>query len=361
MWSLDNHDVLFVRRKPRPASSSTPNHAAGLAKVRIDTAETQNVLDSIVHDPVPSVANDFFATVAMDGERIFYTTRIPQAPSQITLFQPRSHTRVYRFHPLDSSLPIGALSLCPLAGEPRLALRLATRLGWSPPAFCHPPDEKITPLVPDDSARWNWIVAIALAARDVITDASSGDGNTPARPTLLPLPGEFTKGDDAGLSLNRLALVGRGLCDRPADSAELDPPTRDFLLEMRLFFNYLLEDYGAVKAALPALEPLARSTGLRERLIGLRAQVDLGLGDVPKARDAMACLRASSTAAPRLIEETSRGYVLAPAPSVQSGWAWALSERILRGPSTVARRPKPAAAEDDAVGFPQLRPAVPDN
>jgi hypothetical protein len=395
VWSLDNHELLFVRRgspveKPKAADPLTEalrarirngadrgpkldktkggESVAGLAKVRIDTAETQVVIESIVHEPIVDAPNELFTAVAMDGERVFYTTRLPKSPSQITYYRPRSRDRVSRFHPLDQSMPIGALSLCPVAGAPRLAFRLAGTTGWSPPALCDlpnekpaPSNEKLTLVVPDDAARLRWIITIAMAARDLIAETSASDEIPPARPTLLPLPGEFPQSEDAGLRLNRLARLGRELCDRPTESASLDPSTRDFLLEQRLIFDYLLEDYAAVRAALPILEPVAKTSDLRERLIGLRAQVDLALGDVSKARDAVQCLRASSPGPRRLIEESGGGFVLAPEPPPKSDWTWTLAERIDHGPSTVVRHNEPAPADDGLIEFPQLRPVAPED
>jgi hypothetical protein len=248
------------------------------------------------------------------------------------------------FNPFDWTVPVGALAVSP-TGE-ALALRVGPPGMLSPPALCDPETERLTLLVPDDSARAEWLGLILTTARTLLrVHYGTADG---ARPTLLPMPGEVPNDQQVLVRLRRLAKLGRPLCDRAPGAPPIDPSLAPQLAEARLFFDYLLRDYRGARAHLVEVEARTTRPDRRFRLLGLRAQIELGLGDVEQARGVVAYLRDTRPRPALRIEETPLGPVVGPAPGAADATAWLdpLSGRI----EALARRSASAAGTRDASG-----------
>ena len=96
--------------------------------------------------------------------------------------------------------------------------------------MCDLETEKLTPLVPDDNARLEWLATTISTVRTLVLSQVPGpvvDNETAERPTLLPAPGEIPLPQEINLRCGRLARIGRSLCDRPSD-APADPCSRKF-------------------------------------------------------------------------------------------------------------------------------------
>jgi hypothetical protein len=159
----------------------------------------------------------------------------------------------------------------------------------------------------------------------------------------MPVPGELRQGTEVLARLRRIGRYGRPLCDRPAGSTGADASLDDFLAEARLFFDVLREDYPAALASLDALEPRLDSGDWRQRLLSLRAQIYLATGDLDRARETIAFLRAREGRAPRRWETTPAGIVLTTDPAAGSGFSGYLSQRLddrVKAATGRARKPE---------------------
>jgi len=147
------------------------------------------------------------------------------------------------------------------------------------------------------------------------------------RPTLLPVPGELPAHSEIAGRLRRLGGIGRPLCDRPVDSPPASPALLDLLAEARLFFDYLREDFNAALVSLETLEPRLTTRDHRARLLGVRAQVFLGLKQTDQATKTIALLRVID-AKPRLrFEQSASGPALIDEAARTRSWPSYLTER----------------------------------
>ena len=200
----------------------------------------------------------------------------------------------------------------------------------APPAVCDLATERLTPLVPDDSARVEWISTFVTAAHDLletVLPAATVDGVAVERATLLPIPGEFASAPQIGSRLRRLGRLARPLCDRPAGAAPAPPELLALLDEARLFFDYLREDYHAALDSLERLEARTSSPDERLRLLSLRAQIFLGQGATDRAAETIAFLETVPRASSTRLEITPAGPVLTGEDDPRRRWPSYLSSR----------------------------------
>ena len=232
-------------------------------------------------------------------------------PTVISWFRLRTKETYKRFHPIDTAFQVGALAVSP--DGKTLAMRVGGPGYLAPPAVCDLATERLTPLVPDDSARVEWISTFVTAARDLletVLPAATVDGVAVERATLLPIPGEFASAPQVGSRLRRLGRLARPLCDRPADAAPAPPELQALLDEARLFFDYLREDYHAALDSLERLEARTSSPDERLRLLSLRAQIFLGQGATDRAAETIAFLETVPRVSSTRLEITPAGPVL---------------------------------------------------
>src|SRR5690606_8001186 len=102
------------------------------------------------------------------------------------------------------------------------------------------------------------------------------------------------------------------------------------------FFTYLHADrrggnYRAAGDALDALDALVTSPAARFRLLCLRAQVDLGLGETARARQLIRHLRDTTTWPLGRLEETPAGLALTPLTPPDRAWLDLLESSTLPG------------------------------
>jgi hypothetical protein len=241
------------------------------------------------------------------------------------------------------SVPLGALAVSP-AGR-QLALRVGPPDILSPPALCDPETEALTLIVPDDAARAEWIATLVATARSIVRrpDRPAGRRRAPGR-AGHPAAGPRRAGrnDPAAARLRQVGRLGRPLCDRPADAP---PPAR------RCGPCWTRPGCSSTTSA-PIIGRPGRA-GRRSRarttqpdrtlqLLGVRAQIYLGLGDLERARATISYLNAARPGA-----SAGRDGPRRPGPEPRGRPARGLAHlpgRAVRGPGARRRlgRPRPA-------------------
>jgi hypothetical protein len=339
VWSRDSTTLLVVQNPAGKAGSET---GAELLRVGLDGSPAEKLRSLLVEqvkERVPLGVASF--TFDRDQEELFFTTHMDRVQNLITVTGRRLNENLARFNPLDPVVPLSALAVAPAAR--RLALRVGRPGVLSLPALCEPQSEQLTPIVPDDSARCEWLALLNAAGRSILAERLNLKADLPPgdRPTVLPMPGELPKDDMASLRLGRIVKAGTALCDRPGDSQELDKDVKALFLESRLFFDYLRDDLKSARSDVEALNTAELTPDQRARLLGLRAQIDFGLGDLFRARTTTNYLK-QMVAPVQVYQETPSRIVLARDPRAGDQWAEALAKRLASDPVPAAAGSEPA-------------------
>jgi Tol biopolymer transport system component len=328
-WSRDNETLLVIARRSGPRAARAPSQQVELLRVGVDSGQVERIAHMTTE---PIGRDDLFhgASFSLDhsGDDLFYTSDVEGQPTVITWFRPRTRETYKRFHPIDTAFQVGALAVSP--DGKRLAMRVGGPGYLAPPAVYDLATERLTPLIPDDSARVEWISTFVTAARDLletVLPAAMVDGVPVERPTLLPIPGEFGSAPQVGARLRRLGRLARPLCERPAGAAPAPPELQALLDEARLFFDYLREDYHAALDSLERLEARTSSPEERLRLLSLRAQIFLGQGATDRAAETIAFLETVQRVSPARLESTPAGPVLTREDDPHRRWPSYLSAR----------------------------------
>ena len=329
VWSRDNESLLVVARRSSHRAPRAPSQQVELLRVGVETGH----LERITHMTTEPIGRDGLfrgASFSFDrgGDDLLYTSDVEGRPSEIFWFRLRTKETWRRFHPIDTAIQIGALALSP--DGKTLAMRVGGAGYLAPPAVCDLATERLTPLVPDDSARVEWISTFVTAARDLLETAlppATVDGNPVERATLLPIPGELESDTQVGPRLRKLGRLARPLCDRPTDAPPAPPALQALLDEARLFFDYLREDYRAALDSLERLEARTSSPDERLRLLSLRAQIFLGQGAADRAGETIAFLETVPHVAAAGMEITPAGPLLTDEDGPRRRWPSYLSSR----------------------------------
>lgn len=322
-----------------------------LVRVWLDQARLEPVR-SLVNEPFTDPNGLQSASFAQDpdGVQIFYTIVAQGRKTQVSWYITRDNAVRSTFHPVDESVPIGALAL---PGNASGVVPLAFRAGGdgglnAVVGLCDPVTQKVTPFVPDDAARLEWIALLADTARALLAEhpALTADGMAIERATILPGPAELQANGQNLPRIQHLARVGRPLCDRPANVPPATPQVQARLDQARLFFDYLLldeerprESYRAALADLEAVEASATNPDQRLRLLCLRAQIDLGLGERDRARSTLEYVREAIRHDATELEPTATGYRHIGKPRPLTAWLG-----MLRADTASTRTPGAANA-----------------
>jgi hypothetical protein len=253
-----------------------------------------------------------------------------------------------RFHPLDIAIRLGAVAILPEGRE--VAVRAETVRDLCPPLLCDPTAETVRVLLPDAATRSEWLATLVETAQELLElglPRAAVDDRPVQRATLLPIPGEIPATNPLSFRLKRLGRLGRTLLDQPlgdpsSASASREAPAES-ADELRLFFDYLQEDYAAAEDDLRLVEGRPAPLDRRLRLVSLRAQILQGKGEKEAARDVAAYLVSAQERAPRLIEDTPAGFASSVTEDPSRGWPRYLADRLsgkLNESNTVAVEPE---------------------
>lgn len=371
-WSRDGQTIMTLRARPTRRNRPAPSEPVELIRVRAETGKVAPVRP-IAGSPAPDLPlADVSFAIDREGANLLYTTGAAGGGSLIVWCRPLDDVVLKRFHPLDVSVPIGALALSPTANGPEFALRVGPPGPKALAALCDLKTEKLRPIVPDDPTRLAWVRLLMETSRHLLggdaADRADGgpfhNGAVPAaeaRPTWLPLPGDHAPGGELAVRLRRLGRIGRPLCDRPPTAPPLPPAASTALAEARLAFDYLKGDFVSALAALDAFEPTVTDPDHCLRLLGVRAQLAMAVGDLQRARHAVALIRESSTRPVLQVEQVGAGYVTTPAVGPARPWPDALEARLefLGRPAADPTEPVYEPARPGANQDPDLAPVAP--
>ncbi|HEV3121432.1 MAG TPA: biopolymer transporter Tol [Isosphaeraceae bacterium] len=365
-WTRDSRAVVVVQSKVMRTAAGFSIEQVDLVRLRVDQGRPER-LKSLTDDPAgrPKAFRGVTFTFDRDAEELFLSVAYDAQPSCITWVRPRENAVYKVFNPFHVSVPISSVAVSP-AGK-HLAMRVGPRKTFTPPALCDLETEKLIPLVPDDAARLEWLATIMATARTIMRGQVPGpvigggppahelaqpakleqltgrkrrialrhmtDPQVPDRPTALLVPGEMPRQQEAALALRRLGQIGRTVCDRPAEAPPADAEFQTLLDEARLFCDYLQDDYKAALADLEAVDRHTVDPDHRLRLMGLRAQIYLGLGDSERAAGTAAYAQANQAHPMRRLEMTPSGPTLTTEPTNAGRWAEFLVQKAesLRG------------------------------
>ena len=328
-WSRDKRSVMVVSRRQARPPKDPAGTVTALVKVSIDGGIKEDL--TLPADPRegdrPELGTSF--SFDQDEEALFFSDDADGDQSIVCWFLPRGRVVHKKDNPIDFTIRLSSFAVTP--GGKTLAFRAGGPDYFAPPGLWELPNiqstGRFTPLIPDDSARLEWIATLIASARRLLLSGlpavTSENGRSIERATSLPIPGELAANQDNVDRLRRLGKLGRfgkSLCDRPFDKAEVKPAVRDQVDEARLFFDYLRGDYDAALRSLESLEARATSPDHRLRLVSLRAQIFMGNGQEERTERTIEFLQSLERKAPQRIEMTPEGPTLTTEDAPNQGW-----------------------------------------
>jgi Tol biopolymer transport system component len=329
LWSRDGKSVLTVSRRSMQRGP-TPFWLTELVRVQIDSGTVESTArlstDAFGRDHKSPTTS---YSLAQDRDDLFYANDVEGQPSTVVWFRPRSGETFNRFHPVDFVLRLGGLALSP--GGKVLALRFGSPGPGMPAGLWDSGSMRFSPLVPDDACRVEWLRLLIESTMPLLRGAmpaAAVQGRAVERATVLPIPGEIPQNQELAVRLRQIGRIGRPLCDRPVGAAPGDPAVDVFLDEARLFFDYLRDDFPAALTALEALEGHTATPDHLLRLLSLRGQIFLGMGEPERAIDVVTYLLGQDQRRPRQLETTPAGFAWAETPAQDSGWPSYLNQRL---------------------------------
>lgn len=348
-WSRDSRSLLAISRRVTERGFGRSRQVE-VVRVHLESGHHETAAPIAADAPGrDKVVRGVAFTADRDLEDVFSSVDYEGQPAAVVWYRPRTMETVHRFNPLDEiSVRVGALALSP--DSKVLAVRMGPDDAGATLGLWDVGTRRFDLLESDDASRVAWLTLLVESAGKLLgvcLPRPTVGGRAIERPTVLPLPGEIPQGQEIALRIRRLGRHGRSLCDRPPGSEGADPRLDEFLAEARLFFDILSEDYASALAALEALEARTTLPDRRVRLLGVRAQILLGLGDFERAGDVVGYLRSLESRVPSRLEVTPAGAVLVEEPSPTHGWARYLAQRL--DDRTRSRR-SPAVGEDEPPG-----------
>ncbi|WP_406700833.1 biopolymer transporter Tol [Singulisphaera sp. Ch08] len=321
-WSRDKRSVMVVSRRKARAPKELAGMVTALLRVSIE-GEAKDDL-TLPTDPRegdrPELGTSF--CFDQDEEALYFSDDADGDQSIVCRFLPRGRAVHKKDNPIDFTIRLSSFAVTP--NGKTLAFRAGGPDFFAPPGLWDVPTGRFTPLIPDDSARLEWIATLVASARQLLGSGLpavvSENGRSIERATELPIPGELAANLPITGRLRRLGRVGKTLCDRPFDKAEVQPAVRDQVDEARLFFDYLRGDYDAALRSLESLEGRVTSPDHRLRLVSVRAQIFMGKGQVERADRAIEFLRSLERKAPQRLEMTPAGPTLTTEDTSNQGW-----------------------------------------
>jgi hypothetical protein len=341
VWSRDGQSVRVARigedrdeLEPRRGPGRRRGQAIEIIQIPLQ-GDGMRPSRRLAQQPIP-VATDLRSidfTFDADGEVLFLATNVADQASQVSWILPRQQMTYKRFPLVDDSLDLSGLALDP-TGQ-KLALRIGGADTSAPVGVCDLQTGEFTPLVPDLEAAevWTALLVDRVAGLVELLDrvARRPSPTTPVMPrlSLLPAPGEASAASQAlATRLQRMGRIGRQVI-----GAQPDLDSTPALIAARLAFAYLRESadgsgYREAHAALERITTEPLDVELRDRLACLRAQIDLGLGELDRAQAVIAELRSQPHRTSEYLEETGYGPTLTTRLDPTREWLVTLEKAI---------------------------------
>ena len=359
VWS--KQAIILLVRSSKVELRGGPKPSSSLLRFPIDGGKPEPLVLNIEVNRRDRSGVINAASIDRDAENVFLAEEVAGPMSEITWFRPRSRETLKRFNPVEHPIQLTALSLSP--NEKNLAFRTGGMAPFQPLGFCDVTERGCTLLLPDDSARIEWLMTLITGVRQLLTvalpPAVDPSGHLQERPSPLPIPGELPMNHESLMRLRNLSRQGLVACERPKEATSGSPALENFFNESRLLFQYLSDDYKGALNSLETVEAAIDDPDVRLRLLSIRAQVYLALGDVERAQETISYLRAVSRNTSRRVEETPAGLSMEDDSAQTHGWPEILAQRVKRLADLKAqsRGDDDNSAETGLLGV--QRPAVP--
>jgi hypothetical protein len=318
-------DRIAARQAGEPLAGGGVSQLA-LERIALDGGSRTSLMD-LPAEPFETPGDLERVGLARDreGEALLLTQSARGEPSLLSWIVPQRKEVRKRTNPLHAMTPLGPAAARPSPTGRRLAIRLGKPGRLTPPALLDPEDETLVLIHPDDESRAIWAAEVLRAVGGVLGEAVAlppERGGPSLRPTPLPSPGELDPDDPAAARLRRLAVLGRSISS-PTTAGLASSPSSG---TAALVFDYLLGDYAPALRRLDTSPPDAGTAEERFRLLGLRAQIYLGLGRYDRAGGIIEYLRAASPPF-QTVEDGPDGPVLGEAEP-RAGWTEVLAHRL---------------------------------
>lgn len=327
IFSSDGQALYIARHQKPPGALNVPDGSDWPELSRVDLKQPRTTRFSpLVGTPV--LPSERFAglsfTINAEEVLLLYAPVIRPRPTEIVWFQPKTAATFKRFPPLDLNTPVHSLAL---SADDSLALRLgqeSTPLDSSglPGALCDLLTEQIYPFIPDQYARQAWVWMLARCAAQILykelpVSPATNDKSRKIRFSLIPTLDELPGDGPATLRLRRVATVGlRSLGLDPAKiSEQAIENLADWELEAASLFLVLTNHHPEAARALTLIPTQGMNPTTLGRLMAIRAQEEISLGQGAEAGMILDALKRSEPFVAGEIEPNGQGgYKLRPIP-----------------------------------------------
>src|SRR5262249_34452639 len=149
-------------RRRVPPSQAIDLLRAHIASGRIDIVAT------LLNEPPDrdKVYNGSSFSFDREGNELCHEREVHGHLTEHTRYRRRTGETTDKFHPIDPLIRIGALALSP-SGK-ALAFRVGSMGELSTPAILDRESKQLTPLVPDDAARVEWLATLIRTAQALL-------------------------------------------------------------------------------------------------------------------------------------------------------------------------------------------------
>ena len=361
-WSADSRSLFEMSLRTGRPGFGSPSQLE-VSKISVDSGAVA-ILSQIRSDALErgvSLRNLSYA-FSKTAEDLYYSLDIDNQVPAIVWYSPMNSETINPMNPIDPLVKSSVLGLSPAGGQ--VAARFGPNPSGSVVGLFDITTKVLSPVVPDDGARVEWVKLLANTARTILRanlPQKTADGQVFERPTIFPVPGEIGWNSETAYRLKRLAAIGLPLCRRPAEAGLATPEVRAFLDEARFFFEILSDDFKSAMDSLEALEATPIDPERRLRLLSLRSQLYLAKGDHDRARDAVNYLKSEAAKPRATIQETPNGFVLSPEKAETGSWTNYLGERLeetikqRQAETSMANNPL-GNANSDQPEFPTFNP-----
>lgn len=359
LWEVDSGRIKEIHLLAEPPRAAPTWLAKGRSIAMLGTqvaadGQAQVVLYQInpslgrvegvksIDNPIvpPERLTDLSLAISRDGLHQFYSVVGTGREPAIT--QHRGRQPMDRFPILGGdAVPIG-LALSP--DGTHIALGLRSRVAGTMPAVLEVSTRRLIPIVTGAAGRDRWLALLVESARSLLDPRRQAalDGGEPGLPlpTLVPIPGWLDRADPAAHRLRIVESLALPLLESTRAVGSETPSD----LAARLLLEAARGDARGSLAALDRIESRIVGGELRDRILGLRAQLELAAGDRTAAESRIAYLRERAQRPAFQLDDPGDGSVRIREVDRGDAWIDALGAESTAEPAPeFADPPEPAA------------------